>query len=216
MAFPRASRDEASRFSGARRLGRAEARIVRTGNTPRALRGFRLAHAWRRTCEKSRAVRHEKVPLHLVPFRGERGREVHAADPAQGHAEPARAGLVLGHGLVVLVLLGEVRLVHLGGLHDRRQARRTGEDGARQEQVVGFGERDVVENVLHGGVSRADAGVPRREEASFHARVVVSWLVARARAGLGPLETVVVAFLSWRTRGRGHELNDQGFPQVPG
>ena len=143
MAFPRASRDEASRFSGARRLGRAEARIVRTGNTPRALRGFRLAHAWRRTCEKSRAVRHEKVPLHLVPFRGERGREVHAADPAQGHAEPARAGLVLGHGLVVLVLLGEVRLVHLGGLHDRRQARRTGEDGAREEQVVGLrGEGD--------------------------------------------------------------------------
>jgi hypothetical protein len=85
-----------------------------------------------------------------------------------------------------------------------------------RSRLLGFGEREIVENVLHGGVSRADAGMPRREEASFHARVVVSWLVARARAGLGPLETVVVAFLSWRTRGRGHELNDQGFPQVPG
>lgn len=116
---------------GAKNLGRAETRIsIASVGRPRELRIFVLGCVWR-TCEKSRGVRHEQVPFDFVSLRSERGGAVHATDPAQGHAEPARAGLVLDHGLVVLVRLREVRLVHLGGLHDRRQARRTGEDGAR-------------------------------------------------------------------------------------
>lgn len=130
-----------------------------------------------RTCEESRAVRDKQVPLGLfgLGVREPRG-EVQAAYPAQRQAEPARARLVKGRGRVLFSGRGEVRLVHLLGLQHGSDAGGTGEGGAGKQKVVGFGEGEVVEQVLHGGWlvrERGESGCVLHQDFR-QARVVVS------------------------------------------
>jgi hypothetical protein len=54
--------------------------------------------------------------------------------------------------------------------------------------VVGFGERDVVEKVLHGAVSRAGAACLEGSKRAF-TRVSLCRASSVARERLGPLET---------------------------